>query len=73
MSCPPSPPRYLSARYDTIIEQLPVEVALQAPRLTIDPSLYLPPPLKADGKGWHPQWGRAWQWWGAPKGGIAVF
>ena len=76
--CNPSPPAaagpckrsYLAQRYDAVVEKLPAMTSVGAERLLLDPTLYAPPPLREHGAGWHPDWGKAWQYWGIPRYGI---
>ena len=62
--------RYLSERYDSIFQSTPMAILESAPRVQLDPALYTPPPLRQGAEGWHLQWGRCWQGWGAPAYGI---
>lgn len=39
---------------------------LQAPLATVDPRLYLAPPLQHKGLGWYPEWAKVWEGWGLP-------
>lgn len=37
---------------------LPLHSTLGAPRVSIDPATYLPPPLRKQAVGWYPEWGK---------------
>jgi hypothetical protein len=41
-----------------------------AGRSSVPADIYTPPPLRAGGHGWHPEWGKVWCWWGIPRDTI---
>ena len=61
---------YLTQRFDAVVAQLPVITTVGAEEICIDPTTYAPPPLLEHGKGWHLDWGKAWQYWGVPRYGL---
>ncbi len=61
---------YLRTRYDRVYASTPVALLEAAPRAELGPELYVPPPLRRRAEGWHPEWGKAWQGWGAPRYGL---
>lgn len=62
--------RYLTARYDSIYLSIPVTVVEALPRSELDPQLWVPAPLRPNAKGWFLEWGKAWQFYGAPRYGL---
>lgn len=62
--------RYLRLRYDSVVVNPPLAALHSARRLDVDERLYTPPPLRECAEGWHPEWGKAWQWWGSPRYGF---
>ena len=62
--------RYLVSRYDSVLKSIPIAVLEAAPRVNLDPELYVPPPLRRGALGWHLEWGKGWQGWGAPRYGL---
>lgn len=62
--------RYIAARYDSIFTSTPIMVKEAAPRMELDPMLYVPPPLRPGAEGWYLEWGKTWQGWGAPRYGF---
>lgn len=59
--------KYLTSRYDAVFASTPIAILDAAPKVEMDPELYLPPPLRKGAEGWYLEWGKAWQGWGAPK------
>ena len=43
---------------------LPLQATVGAPRVAVDPAQYLAPPLRPQAAGWHPEWGKLWEWYG---------
>lgn len=37
---------------------LPLHSTLGAPRVSVDPATFLPPPLRKQAVGWYPEWGK---------------
>lgn len=62
--------RYLTQRYDTVFASLPVAVLEAAPRVELDPELYVQPPLRQGAEGWYLEYGKCWQGWGVPRYGL---
>lgn len=62
--------RYLATRYDAVYASVPVAVLEAMPRVELDPALYVPPPLRPKAEGWNLEYGKAWQFWGAPRYGL---
>ncbi|KFM24963.1 Uncharacterized protein RSN1 [Auxenochlorella protothecoides] len=58
---------YLSSRYDAVVKQVPLMAVHSAARGQVDPDVYTAPPLRMEAQGWHPEWGKCWQWWGIPR------
>lgn len=46
---------------------LPLHTTLGAPRVSIDPATYLPPPLRKQAVGWYPEWGKVWEKYGISR------
>eukprot|EP00890_Picochlorum_soloecismus_P002178 jgi/Picsp_1/2961/NSC_01185-R1_erd4-related membrane protein len=62
--------KYIVGRYDSIYDEPPISLLESIPRANIDSQLFLPPPLREDEEGWFLEWGKAWQYWGAPRYGY---
>jgi hypothetical protein len=62
--------KYIEGRYDSIYDEPPVSLLESIPRANIDSQLFLPPPLRENEEGWFLEWGKAWQYWGAPRYGY---
>lgn len=62
--------KYLTRRYDSIYDETPIELLESIPKANIDPTIFMPPSLKEDREGWFLEWGKAWQFWGAPRYGY---
>ena len=45
---------------------VPLHLASLAPEATVDPELYVSPPLRPGSRGWFPEYGKAWQKWRVP-------
>ena len=60
--------RYLGIRYDAIFYGLPCAALEAAPRVNLDPELFVAPPLRERARGWFLEWGKAWEFFGAPRG-----
>lgn len=60
---------YLSTRYDAVVAQVPLTALDEAKRAEngISSKIWTPPPLRDGAEGWHPEWGKVWQWWGVPR------
>lgn len=48
--------RYLRRRYDDLVRQVPLMAVHNAGRSSVPADIYTPPPLRAGGHGWHPEW-----------------
>jgi hypothetical protein len=59
--------KYLTSRYDAVFKSIPVAILEGAPKVEMDPELYIAPPLRKGAEGWYMEWGKAWQGWGAPR------
>lgn len=59
---------YIKARYDVLYHALPCAVLETAPRVNLDPELYVSPPMRKGAQGWFLEWGKAWEFFGAPRG-----
>lgn len=62
--------RYLSLRFDPSLKFMPLEVAMKAPPANNTKNvnmMYVAAPLRPRCTGWHPEWGKAWESWGAPS------
>lgn len=46
---------------------LPLHSTLGAPRVSIDPATFLPPPLRKQAVGWYPEWGKVWEKYGISR------
>jgi hypothetical protein len=72
---PPDPPpvpahlarSYLRKRYDAVVAQVPLMAVHKATRGRVDADMYVPPPLREGARGWYPEWGKIWQYWGIPR------
>lgn len=58
---------YLTRRYDTVVAQVPLWAVHNSGRAHVDPVMYTPPPLRPRAEGWHPEWGKCWQYWMIPR------
>lgn len=58
--------RYLRVKYDPAIKYVPLEVSVNTRRVRINEMSYIAAPLRPKCSGWHPEWGKAWESWGAP-------
>ncbi|PSC69350.1 ERD4-related membrane [Micractinium conductrix] len=47
---------YLTKRYDDLVRQVPLMAVHTAGRSSVPADIYTPPPLRAGGVGWHPEW-----------------
>eukprot|EP00798_Chlamydomonas_sp_ICE-L_P017208 gene17208-23528_t len=64
--------RFCFFRYQKGLATMPLEYAAAAPPSTVDPWVYIPPPLREKAFGWHPEWSVPWEGWGLPRSyGIA--
>ncbi|CAG9467171.1 unnamed protein product [Pedinophyceae sp. YPF-701] len=59
--------RQIARRVGHSAQHMPLATASAAPPALIDPQLYLPPPLRAGARGWHPESGKAWLGYNRPK------
>lgn len=50
------PHSYLRRRYDDLVRQVPLMAVHSAGRSAVPSDIYTPPPLRAGGHGWHPEW-----------------
>ena len=62
--------RYLTMRYDSVYCSTPVSILEAAPRVDLDPELYVPPPLRRGAQGWRLEWGKAWEHSDMPRYGF---
>lgn len=62
--------KYLAARYDAVFKEIPVAILEAAPRVELDPDLFVPLPLRPGAEGWYLEWGKAWQGWGVARYGL---
>lgn len=62
--------KYIEGRYDSIYDEPPISLLESIPRANIDSQMFLPPPLRENEEGWFMEWGKAWQFWGAPRYGY---
>ncbi|KAK9817083.1 hypothetical protein WJX72_009273 [[Myrmecia] bisecta] len=58
--------KYYNIRFGTSVAHIPLEMATAAPHATVDPMIYTPPALRPGAYGWYPEYGKAWEYWGAP-------
>lgn len=58
---------YLRKRYDAVVAQVPLMAVHKATRGRVDADMYVPPPLREGARGWYPEWGKIWQYWGIPR------
>eukprot|EP00798_Chlamydomonas_sp_ICE-L_P013783 gene13783-19691_t len=58
--------RYINLRFQQGIGTLPLSYAAKAPHASVDPLVYIPPPLNAKALGWHPEWTKPWSGWNLP-------
>lgn len=58
--------RYCKVRYGQAVKHIPLEMAAAAPAAEVIPRVYLPPALRPGCTGWHPEYGKAWEYWGMP-------
>lgn len=50
------------------VKHLPLQATLAAPRAEqLDPSAFLPPPLRKGAVGWYPEWGKVWEKYGISR------
>jgi len=61
---------YLANKYDVLLEGTPLALLEAAPRVTLHKDCFTPPPLRAGAKGWFPEYGKAWQYWGVKRYGF---
>ena len=45
---------------------VPLHLASLAPEASVDPEVYVSPPLRPGSRGWFPEYGKAWQKWRVP-------
>ncbi|GMH41955.1 hypothetical protein BSKO_09874 [Bryopsis sp. KO-2023] len=57
---------YCNDRFRAGMEFIPLEMAFHSPPADIDPKVYTPPALIKGCAGWHPEYMKAWEGWGAP-------
>ncbi|KIY96999.1 ERD4-related membrane protein [Monoraphidium neglectum] len=48
------------------MREMPLLVAQMAPRARVPATVYVPPPLQANGWLWYPEFNRCWEWFGMP-------
>jgi hypothetical protein len=53
-------------RYQLNVREMPLLVAMQAPRARVPSTVYVPPPLQEKGQGWYPEFNKVWEWFGMP-------
>lgn len=58
--------RYCEARFKSGQRYIPLEMAQLAPPAEIDANVYTAPALIPGCAGWHPEYMKAWEGWGAP-------
>jgi len=56
----------LNKRVGRVIENMPLQIAATMPAGRVPRDLYLPPELRRESAGWHPESGKAWQGYGVP-------
>ncbi|GLC55507.1 hypothetical protein PLESTB_000995000 [Pleodorina starrii] len=49
---------------------MPLTLAVDAPTASVDPWVFMPPPLHHQALGWHPDWNVPWRGWGLPPYSI---
>jgi hypothetical protein len=59
--------RHFRLKHDPALKYIPLEVAARAPIVKINEMSYISAPLRPKCSGWHPEWGKAWESWGAPS------
>ena len=64
--CPCRPPRRTRDLYIHGMREMPLLVAHMAPRARVPATVYVPPPLQANGFLWHPEHNKAWEFAGLP-------
>jgi hypothetical protein len=64
--------RSCQRRFGRGVENVPLELAQRAPRASVPPLAYVPPPLQAKSWGWYPEWNKIWDGWGMPTGVSAL-
>jgi hypothetical protein len=58
--------RYCYRTFQVGVEETPLELAYKAPFASVDPWVYIAPPLHEKLLGWYPEYMKAWDGWGAP-------
>eukprot|EP00798_Chlamydomonas_sp_ICE-L_P013269 gene13269-19111_t len=51
---------YCELRFEKGIQNLPLLSATDAPKASVEPLVYIPPPLNQRSMGWYPEWGKPW-------------
>ena len=59
--------KYIKTRYDEVFASTPIAILEAAPKVELDPQLYVPAPLRKGAEGWYLEWGKAWQGWGVGR------
>ena len=59
--------RYLRLKYHPALKHVALEVSVKGHRVKINDMSYISAPLRPKCSGWHPEWGKAWESWGAPN------
>ena len=62
--------KHISAKYDTVVHETPVEVLEAIPRGNLDLQQFMPASLRDNQDGWYLEYGKAWQGWGPPRYGF---
>ena len=62
--------KHISAKYDTVVHETPVEVLEAIPRGNLDLQQFMPASLRDNQDGWYLEYGKAWQGCGAPRYGF---
>jgi hypothetical protein len=58
--------KHCKKKYGEAVKNMPLETAALAPNATVPPEMYMPPALRRGCPGWYPEYGKAWEYWGAP-------
>ena len=59
--------RYLARKYHPPLRHVALELSARGHRVKINDMSYISAPLRPKCSGWHPEWGKAWESWGAPN------
>ena len=62
---------YCQPRFQSSVQDVPLEIAKAMPRTSIPRELFIPSELRPESAGWHPENGKAWQGYGVSSKSTA--